>query len=181
MKCISRMTISVPCILHNLHLRMLKHLMDWVTSFLEQHSKIGKLNQLWAMMPPYSGFAWFNKLFSLVMQWSETEIILLPCVIVPGFAVTLSNHVASQRFPAQKPCCMWRTQCMFNSRHSTGTILKPQSRTWRSIWRCFIVKRMCSVDSATIHPQSRSRKPRKSSFPWTTRRNRRVTPLGSIF
>jgi len=49
MKCISPRTIIVPDILHSIHLGMLKHLMDWVTSFLQQHSRIHKFNDFfWA-------------------------------------------------------------------------------------------------------------------------------------
>ena len=61
MQCISPKTVIIPNILHTIYLGMLKHLMDWVTSCLEQHSRIDKCNQLWAMMPPYPGFARFNK------------------------------------------------------------------------------------------------------------------------
>jgi hypothetical protein len=57
MKCISRTTIFVPDILHTVYLGMIKHLIESVTSFLEQHSRIDKFNQLWVMMPPYPGFA----------------------------------------------------------------------------------------------------------------------------
>jgi hypothetical protein len=42
MKYLSPTTIIVPNILHTVHLGMIKHLMDWVTSFLEQHSRIDK-------------------------------------------------------------------------------------------------------------------------------------------
>jgi len=44
MRCISPMTIIVPDILHNIYVGMLKHLMDCVTSFLEQHSRIDTFN-----------------------------------------------------------------------------------------------------------------------------------------
>ena len=99
MKCISPTTIIVPDILHTIYLGMLKHLMDWVTSFLEQHSRIDKFNQLWAMMPPYPGFARFNKPYSQVTQWSGKEMKALGRVIVPVFAATLLNPSASQRIP----------------------------------------------------------------------------------
>jgi len=56
MKCISPRTIIVPDILHTIFLGMIKHLMDWAMLFLEQHSRIDKFNQLWALMPPYPGF-----------------------------------------------------------------------------------------------------------------------------
>jgi len=99
MKCISPMTIIVPDILHTVYLGMLKHLMDRVTSFLEQHSRIDKFNQLWAIMPPYLGFARLNKPYSQVTQWSGKEIKALGCVIVRVSMATLLNPSASQRIP----------------------------------------------------------------------------------
>jgi hypothetical protein len=51
MQCISPTTIIVPDILHTVYLGILIHLMDWVMSFLEQHSRIDKFNQLWVMVP----------------------------------------------------------------------------------------------------------------------------------
>jgi len=99
MKCISPKTIMVPDILHPVHLSMPQHLMDWVTSFLKQHSRIDKFKYLWVMMPSYPGFARFNKRYSQVMQcsWKETEG--LGHVIVPDFPVTLWNRSASQWIP----------------------------------------------------------------------------------
>jgi hypothetical protein len=56
-KYISPTTIIVPHILHTVYLCMLEHMMEWATSFLEQHSKIESFNQAWEIMPPYPGFA----------------------------------------------------------------------------------------------------------------------------
>jgi len=99
MKCISPTTIIVPHNHHSVYLGMLKHLMDWITSFLEHHSRIDKFNQLWAMMPPYPGFPRFNKPYSQVMQSSGKEMKALGHVIVPVFAVTLLNPSASRSIP----------------------------------------------------------------------------------
>jgi len=49
-------TIVIPKIIHTIYLSTVKHLRDWVTFFLEQHSRINIFNQLWAMMPLHSGF-----------------------------------------------------------------------------------------------------------------------------
>jgi hypothetical protein len=103
MKCISLTTIIVPNILHTIYPGMLKHLMDWVMSFLEQHSRIHKFNQLWAMMPPYPGFTRFNMAYSQVTQFSGQEMKALGRVIVPVFVVTLLNPSASQRIPFTEP------------------------------------------------------------------------------
>jgi len=99
MKCISLTTIIVPDILHTIYLGMLKHLMDWVTSFLEQHSRIDKFNQRWVMMPPYPGFARFNKPDCQVTQWSGKEMKALGHVIVPVLTATLLYPLVSQRIP----------------------------------------------------------------------------------
>jgi len=69
-KSISLTTMIVLDILHTNCLGMLKHLMDWVTSFLAQYSRIDRFNQLWAMMPPYPGFARFHKPYIQMMQFS---------------------------------------------------------------------------------------------------------------
>jgi hypothetical protein len=99
MTCISPTTIIIPDVLHTIYLSIVKHLIDWVTSFLEQHSRICKFNQLWAMMPPYSGFARFNKPYSKVRQWSGKEMKALGHLIVPVFTATLLNPSASHRIP----------------------------------------------------------------------------------
>ena len=93
------MTIIVSDILPTVYLRMLKHLMDWITSFLEQHSRIDRFNQLWAIMLRYAGFAPFLKPYSQVTQWTGKETKALGHVIVPVFVVTLLNTSASQRIP----------------------------------------------------------------------------------
>jgi hypothetical protein len=99
MKGISPTTIIIPNILHTFYFGMLKHLMDWVTSVLKQHSRINKFNQLWAMIPPYPAFTRFNKPYSQVTEWSGKEIKALGWVIVQIFAGTLSNPLASQWIP----------------------------------------------------------------------------------
>ena len=99
MQCISPMTIILPNILHTVHLGMFKNLMDWVTSFLEEHCRIDKFNQLWAMIPPYPGFDRFNKPHSQATQWSGKQMKALGHENVPVLAVTLLNPSASQKIP----------------------------------------------------------------------------------
>jgi hypothetical protein len=99
MKYISPTTIIGPNILYPIYLGMLQYLMDWETSFLKQHSRIDKFNQLWAIIPPYPGIARFNKPYSQVIHWSGKLKKPLWCVIVPVCAGTPSNPSASQRIP----------------------------------------------------------------------------------
>ena len=90
------MTIVAPDILHTVSLGMLQHLMEWVTSFLKQHSGMDIVNQLWAMMPPYPGFTPLNKPYGQVTKWSGKESKALGRVIVPVFAATPLNPSASE-------------------------------------------------------------------------------------
>jgi hypothetical protein len=99
MKCISPTTIIISNIWHTVYFGMVKHWMDLVTSFLKQHYRIGKFNQLWAMMPPYPGFTRFNKPYSHVTQWSGKEMKALRHVIVPVFTATFSIPSVSERIP----------------------------------------------------------------------------------
>lgn len=55
-KCTSPTTIIVLNPLHSINIGILKHLMNWVTSFLEQQSRMDKVNPHWAMMPQYPNF-----------------------------------------------------------------------------------------------------------------------------
>jgi len=180
MKCISLTTIIVPNILHTIYLGILKHLMDWVMSLLEHHSRINKFNQLWAMMSPYPGFARFTKPCSQVTQCSSNEMKALGPVIVPDFAATLFNPLASQRIPFTEALLCIKNLVYFHLWHGTGTILKPQSSRWKIIWRSFIVRTIFRVDSMPVDLDSRSRKPWNSSLLSTNRRNGRPTPLGTI-
>lgn len=84
-------TVIVPDIFHPIWLVMFKHLMDWVTYFLQQHFRIDIFTQLCVMMSQYLGFAWFNKPWSLVMQRSGEEIRASECAIVPIIVACLSN------------------------------------------------------------------------------------------
>jgi len=97
--CISPTTITVPNIGHNLYLGIVKHWIHWVTSFLEQHSRIDWLNQLWVMMTPDPGFTQFNKPFSVVTRRIGTVKNALRHVIFSVSAVTLLKPLASQRIP----------------------------------------------------------------------------------
>jgi len=93
------MTIIVSNILHPLYLSMLKPMIDWVMSFLEQHSGIDQFNQLCVMMPQYPGVTRFNKPHSQVTQWSGKDLKELGRMIVPVFVATLLNPLASLRIP----------------------------------------------------------------------------------
>jgi hypothetical protein len=78
---------------------MQKHLMDWVSSFLKQHSRTNKFNQHWVMIHPYPFYTRFNQPHRWVLQWSGMEKTALGYVIVPVFMATLVNPSASQRIP----------------------------------------------------------------------------------
>ena len=98
-KYISLMNIIVPDILQTVYLGMLKHLINCVMSFLEQHSRIDKFNQLWPVMPPYPVFAWLNMPQSQLTRWCDKEMKALRRVTVPVFVATLLNPSLNQKIP----------------------------------------------------------------------------------
>ena len=81
MKYISQTTNIVHDIPQTFSLGMLKDLIDWVTFFLEQYSRIDTLNHLWVMMPPYTSFARLSKSYSQGMHWSHEEMEAPGCMI----------------------------------------------------------------------------------------------------
>jgi len=158
-KCILPTTVIVHKILHTVYLGMLNHWIDWITFFLVQHSRIDTFNKLWVMMTPYLGCDQSNKPYSHVPQWSGKELVVLRWLIGPELATTVWNHALNRRISFQLPFCVSRTPYIITLWHSAGTILKPWSSTWRSIWGSFIVTRRFSVDSGPFNLQRRFRKP----------------------
>jgi len=71
LKWISPMTIMIPDTVHTIYLSMLKHVIDYVTSFLAQHSRIDGITQLWSKMPLDPCFASSDKLYSQETQGSS--------------------------------------------------------------------------------------------------------------
>jgi hypothetical protein len=132
---ISPTTIIVSDILHTIHLGMLKPLVDCVMSFLEQHSRIDKWNQLKVMMPPLCGFAWFNKPYSTVTQWSGRDMKALGRLIVPVLRSPVEALWQAKRYPSQMTCWALRTFCIVTLWNNTGPILRLQSSAWRMICR----------------------------------------------
>jgi hypothetical protein len=71
---------------------MPNHLMHWVTFFLNHHSSIDKFHQRWAMMPPYPGFAQFNKPYCQMPQASHS-------IPFPEAQLGNKNLIKSQLMP----------------------------------------------------------------------------------
>ena len=55
-------------ILHNILLRVLKHLMEWIQAFLEQHDRINAFDHVCRRLPSYLGFSVPTKAYHLVSQ-----------------------------------------------------------------------------------------------------------------
>jgi len=99
MQCITLTTIIMCNILQTVYFGMPNHLMDRVISFVEEHSKIGKFNQCWAMMSPYTCFTWFNHPYRPVTQKNAQDMNTLRHIIFSIFFVTDLNPLATQRIP----------------------------------------------------------------------------------
>ena len=55
-------------ILHNILLGVLKHLIEWIQAFLEQHDRINAFDHVWRRLSSYTGFSVPTKAYHLVSQ-----------------------------------------------------------------------------------------------------------------
>jgi len=97
--------IIIPNTFHTIHLSTSSCFIGCVTSCLEQHSRITKFNQVWAMIPPCHWIAWFNKPCHRATQCGDEEIAVYRCVIVPVYLATRSNPLASWRISITEALC----------------------------------------------------------------------------
>ncbi|KAF8414856.1 hypothetical protein BGX38DRAFT_1077447, partial [Terfezia claveryi] len=61
-------------ILHNIHLGVLKNLMEWIQGFLEKHKRLAVFDEIWSRLPPYPGFTPPWKQYRQITMWSGTEM-----------------------------------------------------------------------------------------------------------
>ncbi|KAF8457923.1 hypothetical protein BDZ91DRAFT_666180, partial [Kalaharituber pfeilii] len=79
-------------LLHNIYQGMLKHLMDWVISFLEDLKRIHIFNKILSALPPDPGFTPATKRYRAVTQWSGKEMRNLSRVLLGVFAATVTSQ-----------------------------------------------------------------------------------------
>ena len=48
--------LHMPDLLHTIYLRLFKHMMDWIHSFLKKHARLQSFDDAWKTLPPYPGF-----------------------------------------------------------------------------------------------------------------------------
>jgi hypothetical protein len=84
---------------------MLKYLIDWTMSFLEQHTKIDNFNQLGATMALYSGLALFHQLYGQVTEWSSYEMNNAGTSLFQFSWRYFQPVQPGKEFPAQTPSC----------------------------------------------------------------------------
>jgi len=57
-----------PDLLHNIYLGLIKHIMDWVEGFLNQHKEQQVFDDAWKEIPRYSGLSVPKKAYCEVTQ-----------------------------------------------------------------------------------------------------------------
>ncbi|KAF8416010.1 hypothetical protein BGX38DRAFT_1109835, partial [Terfezia claveryi] len=61
-------------ILHNIHLGVLKNLMEWIQGFLGKHKRLAVFDDIWSTLPGYPGFTPPRKQYRQITMWSGTEM-----------------------------------------------------------------------------------------------------------
>jgi hypothetical protein len=88
---------AAPEILHTVYLGVLQHLMKWIMSFLKEHKRMERFDDIWAAVPSYPGLLKFNKTYGAVSQWTGKEMRALGRFLLPVFSATLLNPTTTEK------------------------------------------------------------------------------------
>jgi len=80
-------------ILHNILLRILKHLMSWIEQFLSKHHHWEVFDKIWEQIPPYPGYRPPQKRYRQIKMWSGTEMWGLNRVILASFMAAIYDPI----------------------------------------------------------------------------------------
>ena len=84
-------------IMHNVLLRVLKRLMDWIQGFLECKERINEFDYVSHRLTPYPGFSVPTNVYLVVSQWSGKEIHNFVKVIVGTLTTALRRNAGQAR------------------------------------------------------------------------------------
>ncbi|KAF8430740.1 hypothetical protein BGX38DRAFT_1083510, partial [Terfezia claveryi] len=84
-------------ILHNIHLGVLKNLMEWIQGFLEKHKRLAVFDEIWSRLPPYPGFTPPRKQYRQITMWSGTEMRGVGRVILGCFTAAMHREKDTSR------------------------------------------------------------------------------------
>jgi Plavaka transposase len=99
--------IHKPDILHTVYLGILKHMMEWIQSFLSKHKLLESFDDIWKSLGPYPGLTIPTKAYREITQWQGKEMRNLGRVITGVFAAALrnpSNDTQRKDFKAAISC-----------------------------------------------------------------------------
>jgi len=85
-----------PDLLHNLYLRLFKHMMEWVEGFLKKHKRQQAFGDAWKEIPPYPGFSLPKTAYGEITQWPGKEMRNLGRCISAVLASALRYPDSSQ-------------------------------------------------------------------------------------
>ena len=105
-----------PDLLHTLHLRLFKHLMDWILGLLKKHARLQAFDDTWKALLPYLGFFVPKKAYCEVTQWQGREMRNPGRCLLSVLAVTLRQPDSRQVIPFKHALDYVRTLVNFNMR-----------------------------------------------------------------
>ncbi|KAF8535228.1 hypothetical protein BDD12DRAFT_938698, partial [Trichophaea hybrida] len=88
-----------PDLLHMMYLGMIRHIMEWIESFLRFHSRLGDFDAIWRTIPRYTSQRNFNKPYRQITQLQGRDYRYIGKIIYPVLAASLNNPHPSQRKP----------------------------------------------------------------------------------
>jgi hypothetical protein len=71
-------------------------------SFLKEHKRLARFNDIWSAVPSYPGLLKFNKTYGAVSQWTGKEMRALDRFLLPVFSATLLNPTTTEKHTFRK-------------------------------------------------------------------------------
>jgi hypothetical protein len=86
-----------PDLLHTMHLGMLKHLLEWLQSFLKDHGRLERFNNLWLSVPSYLTMTAPHIAYGKVFRWTGKELKQMSTFLLAVLRNALHGPTPAQR------------------------------------------------------------------------------------
>jgi hypothetical protein len=86
-----------PDLLHTMHLGMLAHLLAWLQSFLKEHQRLERFNNVWLSVPAYRTMSAPGKAYREISHWTGKELKKMSTFLLAVLRNALNGSTPTQR------------------------------------------------------------------------------------
>ena len=106
--------LHVPDLLHNIYLRLFKHMMHWMHGFLKKGGQLEAFDDAWETLPLYPAFLVPKKAYREVTQWQRKEMRNLGRGLLGVLAMALRQPDSTKVIPFKRALESVRSVVDFN-------------------------------------------------------------------